>query len=59
MNAIRLGSGFDSSLIIFLTNLIASCPRNVGVALIGFAIVMIDILPVYKSFGDLRIKSLK
>ena len=36
--AIRLGSGLFSSLIMFLINLIASFPRRVGVACIGFAI---------------------
>ena len=38
INAMRLGLGLVSSLIIFLTNLAASSPLSVGVALIGFAI---------------------
>ena len=37
--AIRLGSGFVCSFIMFLMNLTASSPLRVGVACIGFAIV--------------------
>jgi hypothetical protein len=38
--AILLGSGFISSLIIFLINRLASSPLRVGVALIGFAMFL-------------------
>ena len=37
--AMRTGSGFFSSLIIFFINRTASAPLKVGVALIGFAIM--------------------
>jgi hypothetical protein len=39
MVAMRKGFGFFSSLIMFFTNRTASAPLNVGVALIGFAML--------------------
>jgi len=48
INAILLGFGLDSSLIMFWTNLFASSPFNVGVDLIGFAILIIKLTTYLK-----------